>query len=211
MDLSRYVPIAREVEALVVEAAILKMSGPQFEISHRYCRDGVCMPGEEVASVALKHRGRRYRLRLSPSECLLFEALARNSRFTLNASQLAAYMQAEQFFRSHARNRGGSAFRRGISRKVIGVHVQRIRHAIDEVLASASIPSSGANILITERTAGPLGYRLRASSVTLHVDAARCSADVDEFVAGFSGAFRIALRPSTTYNQREDSKGVGSR
>jgi hypothetical protein len=169
MDLSRYIPIVREVEALVVEATTLKMAGPRLEIAHRYCRDGICRPGEEIAGAALIHRGRTYPLRLSPSQCLLIEALARNSRFALNASQLEAYMRTDVFFRKHARNRGGAAFQRGNSRKVIKVNIQRIRRSFDAVLAAANVPLTGADILITERNEGVLGYRLRAAVQTVHV------------------------------------------
>ena len=165
----RYIAVVREVDVLVAEAASLNASGPQFVIGHRYGRDGICLPGEEVAFVALQYRSRRFVLKLSEAERLLFEALARTSRFAQNAAQIATYMRADQFFAKHGANASRSRPVRGISRTTIKVHVQRLRVALGIALEEAGLHLVPSEVLRTECATGPVGYRLRGTFEWLHI------------------------------------------
>ena len=170
MDLDdRYVPVLREVDLLVTEAASLRASGPRFVIAHRYSRGAVCLPGEEIAFVALVHRSRRFVLKISTAEKLLFECLARN-HFPQSATQLEGCMRSDAFFTRHGANALRARLTRRISRAAIKVHAQRIRTALAEALAEAGLSLNPMQILRVERATGPLGYRLKAAVEWIHVD-----------------------------------------
>ncbi|MGD0581163.1 MAG: hypothetical protein ABSC08_19845 [Bryobacteraceae bacterium] len=165
----RYLPVLREVDLLIAEAASLNAAGPRFVIAHRYCRDGVCLPGEEIAFVALAYRSREFVLKISTAEKLLFECLARNCHFPQSATQLEAYVRTDAFFAMHGANALRSRLTRKISRAAIKVHVQRLRAALAIAFAEAGLNLDPVRVLREERATGPLGYRLRATFEWRHL------------------------------------------
>lgn len=165
----RYLPVLREVDLLIAEAASLTASGPRFMIAHRYGRDGICLPGEEIAYVALAYRSREFVLKISTAEKLLVECLARNCHFPQSATQLEAYMRADAFFARHGANALRSRLARRISRAAIKVHVQRLRTALAVAFAEAGLNFNPLQVLREERATGPLGYRLRATFEWRHL------------------------------------------
>lgn len=170
MDLNdRYLPVLREVDLLITEAASLSTAGPRFVIAHRYCRDSVCLPGEEIAFVALAYRSREFVLKISTAEKLLFECLARNCHFPQSATQLEAYLRTDAFFARHGTNALRTRLTRKISRAAIKVHVQRLRAALAAAFAEAGLNLDSMQVLRMERAAGPLGYRLRATFEWRHL------------------------------------------
>src|ERR1035441_9704188 len=91
------------IDLLFAEMAELRSSGPHFRIYHRFRKPGTdCAPGEEILAVCLVHRGREYHLRLSLALRILFDYLARHSRFPQSASQIAAGVRADRFSAQHA-------------------------------------------------------------------------------------------------------------
>lgn len=164
-----YLSVVREVDLLVAEAASLRCAGPHFVIGHRFAGDGVCAPGEEVAFVALRHRAREIDLRLSISEKLLFEALARNRHFPQSATQLAGYMRTE-FFARHGANASRLTLVRKMNHSSIKVYVQRLRKALASAFIEAGLELDPNHVLRSERTIGPIGYRLRATVAWRHFD-----------------------------------------
>jgi hypothetical protein len=165
----RYLPVIREVDLLVAEAASLTAAGPQFLIGHRYGRDGVCLAGEEVAFVALRHRSREYPLKISISEKLLFEALARNRQFPQTARQIEGYIRSEKFFARHGANGAQPRLARKVCRAAVKVHIQRLRLALAATFAEAGLRLDPACVLRTEQTTGPIGYRLSATLEWSHL------------------------------------------
>jgi|ERR1700682_5499247 len=170
MDLNdRYLPVLREVDLLIAEATSLRATGPRFVIAHRFFRSDACLPGEEVAFVALLHRSREFVLKISTAEKLLFEALARNRHFPQSATQLEAYMRSDMFFLKHGANAVRARLARRISRASIKVHVQRLRKALELALAEAGLHFDAWRVLRTEHASGPLGYRLEGTFEWRHL------------------------------------------
>ncbi len=171
MDLNdRFLPVLREIDVLLAEAASLSASGPRFTIAHRFNHSANCLPGEEIAYVALMYRSREFILDLSTTEKLLFEALARTRHFPQNASQIAAYMRSDEFFARHGANGLGIRSKRTISCTAVKVYVQRLRLALRAVFETAGLRMDATRVLRTEETAGPIGYRFRASFEWRHLD-----------------------------------------
>ncbi len=170
MDLEHgYLPVLRELDLLTAEAASLHALGPHFVIAHRYCRDGVCLPGEEIAFVALAHRSREFVLKTSIAERLLFECLARNRHFPQSATQLEGLLRTNAFFTRHGANALRSRLARRLGRASIKVHAQRLRAALASALVAAGLNLDPSHVLRMERETGPLGYRLEATIAWRHL------------------------------------------
>jgi hypothetical protein len=167
----KYTVVAREIDLLVAEAAMLDAEGPIFVIAHRYCKTALCLPGESVDFVALRHRGRLFFMRLSGSQRLLFESLARLRWSAATATQLSAFLNTDPFFKKHGQNAVGKIALRGVSRNSVRVHIMRLRKEMARVFAEAALPLRPEDVLRTERTSGAIGYRLHAVSCVLHLDA----------------------------------------
>ena len=172
MDLNDlYLPVLREVDLLIMEAATLQALGPRFVIVHRYCRGGVCLPGEEIAFVLFPHRSREIVLKISTTEKLLFEAFAQNRRFPQSATQIEGFLRTDPFFKRHGANALPSRLARRICRPSIPMHVRRLRAALAAAFAEAGLNLDPLQVLCEERAAGPLGYQLRATIEWRHLSA----------------------------------------
>jgi len=128
------------VDLLSAEIVRLRAAGPHFRIVHRFRMPGSdCQPGEEVFAVFLLYRGHEYQLRLSLSQRLLFEFLARHSRVAQSAGQIQLGIRGDDFYKFHARNADGrKPLTRRIHRTAIRVLVNRVHRAMKLVFHSNS-------------------------------------------------------------------------
>jgi hypothetical protein len=185
--MQNYEAVAREIDVLMAEKAALNSSGPRFVIGHRYARDLICAPGEEIAFVALEYRARRFVLKMAESERMIFEALAR-SRFPQTATQLERYIRTTPFFVKHARNADRFAALRGISRTSLKVHALRIRVALGDAFNAAGLNLSPNRVLMTEHAGGQVGYCLHGTVAWEHT--------------GVSDHGRADFRATAVFNER---------
>ncbi len=138
-----------------------------FIIVHRFQRPGtggICAPGEEVAGIFLDHGGQLFDLKLSLSQRLVFDYLAR-TRLPQSASQIHAGIRAMTFYQKHAVNAPDStSLRRRIARSSIKVHLQRIRAGIDAACRDADPSATTNRVLTSIQTCGnEVRFRLKAS------------------------------------------------
>ena len=102
--------ILRAVNSALYRKAELQQKGPIIIITHRLWVPGTCcMPGEEVARAGVLHKGQEIPLRASLQLRLLIDYFA-HQRFGQSAGQLAAGMNAQHFYGSHATNCRGRVF-----------------------------------------------------------------------------------------------------
>jgi hypothetical protein len=166
--------VIEEVDLLVAEAAWMNERGPHFIIVHRWREPGSsgCLPGEEVAQVRLIHRAQEYPLKLGLGPLIEFDYLAHHRWLPINASRLAAEMNADPFCSSHAAN--APKFRKRTRRynhASVKVFAQRIRDAMKLAFRDAEIAMDPRLVLISEP-----GYRLMASVEWIHLADPRQSA-----------------------------------
>jgi len=163
--------IGEKVDVMLAE--LNELNSPTFRIIHRFHEpETICLPGEEVFAVCLMSRGREFHLGLSLSLRLVFDYLARQSRVAQSASQVAAGMRVNDFYRNHASNAHvGSTLTRKISRSAIKLYIMRIRKSLDLAFQNANLNLSSSNVLVSEDTvANEVRYRLRAHCDWIHVD-----------------------------------------
>jgi hypothetical protein len=169
-----FLPILDEVDLLVAEMHELHASGPHFRIYHRFHRQGtVCAPGEEILAICFIHRGKEYHLKLSLALRILFDYLARHSRFPQSATQIEAGIRASRFYTEHGASiMGRGQFTRSIPRTCVKVYVERLRSAIENIFREAGFLIDARAVLLSERTVmSEVDYRLRAGFEWVHLNA----------------------------------------
>jgi hypothetical protein len=165
--------ILEKVDLLVAELMELRTRGPHFRICHRFHKPGtVCAPGEEILAVCLVHRGQEYSLRLSLALRILFDYLARHSRFAQSATQIEVGIRADRFYTNHAElTFGTNAPIRRIPRSYVRVYMERLRLALEGASCEANLMIERRAVLVSERTVtNEVGYRLRARIEWIHTD-----------------------------------------
>ena len=167
-------PVLNIVDLLIAEMNHLRSAGPHFRILHRFHVPGSigCLPGEEVFAVFLVYRGREYQLRLSLAQRLIFDFLARHSRFAQSARQIELGIRADEFYKLHAKNAAGrAAVTRRIPRSSIKEHMRRLLRALELVFQEAGIGLDPRNVLTAQDTVGnEVGYKLKATCSWSHID-----------------------------------------
>src|ERR1035441_2466704 len=161
------------IDLLFAEMAELRSSGPHFRIYHRFRKPGTdCAPGEEILAVCLVHRGREYYLRLSLALRILFDFLARHSRFPQSARQIELGIRADDFYERHAVNATRrKPLTRKIPRSAVRVYVARLRRALSLAFKEAGLRIDASSVLVSRQTVGnELGYQLKANCDWLHID-----------------------------------------
>jgi hypothetical protein len=166
-------PVLDKVDLLLTELAELRSGGPHFRIYHRFRKPGTdCAPGEEILAVCLIHRGREYCLPLSLALRILFDYLARHSRFPQSASQIEAGVRADCFSAQHAAAvMGRSKLTRSIPRSCVRVYIKRLRSALDSVFLEASLVMDAHTVLLSRETVmNEVGHRLMAEFEWMHLN-----------------------------------------
>jgi hypothetical protein len=163
--------VLERVDLLLEELMELRSRGPHFRIRHRFCANSdECLPGEEILTVSLVHRSREYWLPLSLPLRVLFDYLARHSRFPQSAAQIEAGVRSDPFSMQLASNvmQFDRTFRT-IPRSYVRVYIQRMRAAMDTAFSGAQLAIDSASVLLSERTVmNEVGYRLKAPVDFLH-------------------------------------------
>jgi len=141
------------IDLIFAEIAEMRSSGPHFRIYHRFRKPGTnCAPGEEILAVCFVHRGQEYHLRLSLALRILFDYLARHSRFPQSASQIEAGVRADRFSARHAAAAmGASAFTRRISRSCVKVYIERLRSALESAFHEADLLMDTRGVLLSRK------------------------------------------------------------
>jgi hypothetical protein len=167
-------PVIKKVDLLAAEIAHLRTAGPHFNIVHRFRMPGVsgCLTGEEVAAVFFVHRGREYQLRLSLTQRIIFDFLARHSRLAQSARQIEMGIRTDDFYTHHGMNVSGRALlTRRIPRSSIKEHVKRLHRALGWAFQEAGMAINPRGVLIAQDTTGnEVVYRLKATSSVTHLD-----------------------------------------
>jgi hypothetical protein len=164
--------VAHAVDLLLAELALFKSVGPHFRILHRYREPGtVCMWGEEIAGVYLVHRAREFVVPLSTTLRLLFDFLARHTHLPQSATQIAAAMSTDPFYRRHGARASGPKLTRRIGRASVKELVKRIRQALAQAFREANMAVDAETVLLSDKTvSNEVGYRLKATVEVSHVD-----------------------------------------
>ena len=166
-------PVLNKVDLLVAEIAHLRAAGPHFHIVHRFRMPGSdCLPGEEIAAVFLVNHAYEYQLRLSLTQRILFDFIARHSRLAQSARQIELGIRADDFYKLHATNAHGRAtVARRIPRSSIKEHIRRLHHALELVFQEAGIGIDPHRVLVVQDTVGnEVGYKLKATCSWTHID-----------------------------------------
>lgn len=165
--------ILHALEILLAELTLLRATGPTLKIIHRFRQVGsICAPGEEVFAIVLMHRGREHLVDLALAQRLLMNYLACHSHIPQSASQIAAGIRADSFYKVHGRNAiSNSSMCRKISRSAVKVYVNRIREGLASACREAGLNIDPASVLLSEQTvSNEVGYRLKARIEWVHVD-----------------------------------------
>jgi hypothetical protein len=163
--------VLEKVDLLLAELAELRSRGPHFRIRHRFSLPATrCLPGEEILSICLVHRSREYCLPLPLALRILFDYLARHSRFPQSAAQIEAGIRADPFSMQHAGNVvAGVGFIRMVPRSYVRVYIDRTRKAIGMAFNDTGCAIDVTSVLLSETTAmNEVGYRLKASVDWVH-------------------------------------------
>lgn len=166
-------PVLEKVDLLLLELRRLRSAEVHFKIVHRFRAQGSeCLPGEEIAAVYLVHRGREYLIPLSLALRLVFDCLAKYSRYPQSASQIEACFRADPFYSLHGKNVANTgALRRRIARSAIKVYLQRIREALACAFREANLRLDPRDVLVSQETVmNEVGFRLRGTFQWVHVD-----------------------------------------
>ena len=153
--------LTEAIELVVAEGAEIESAGPCFHIRHRFSR-GFCAPGEEIAVIELVHHGDFFQLPLALSARFMFNHLAENRSFALDAFQIASGLNG-WFYRDHGLNAG---LRQTTKVRVATVKVlaQRIRQAMTSTFAKAGLAYDPYDVLRSFAAEGSTRalYRLHA-------------------------------------------------
>jgi hypothetical protein len=169
-----WTPVLRTMDLLIAEISHLRAAGPHFRIVHRFRMPGsdYCVAGEETFGIFLCHRGCAYQLRLSLTQRLIFDYLARHSGLAQSARQIELGMRTDDFCRFHATNVSGrAALTRRVPRSSIKEHVRRLHRGLGLAFQEAGMRVDPRKVLIVQDTAGnEVLYRLRATINWTHID-----------------------------------------
>jgi hypothetical protein len=165
--------VLEKVDLILTEIAEIRLRGPHFRIFHRFHSSHLrtaCAPGEEVFAVCLIHLGREYFLPLSLSLRILFDYLARHSRFPQSAAQIEAGIRNDPFSMQHAHNALAQVrFTRSFPRSFVRIYVERLRRALEQAFREAGVLTESYAILRSEKTVmNEVGYRLIAHADWVH-------------------------------------------
>lgn len=144
----------------------MRSRGPHFRIYHRFRRPGTdCSPGEEIFAVCLVYRAREYGLPLSLALRILFDYLARHSRWPQSAAQIEAGIRTDRFYTQHAATvMAREKLTRDIPRSYVRVYIERLRLAIKSTFGKVGLQVSPHDVLLSEETVmNETGYRLKAT------------------------------------------------
>jgi hypothetical protein len=165
--------VLNTVDLLIAEITHLRTAGPHFRIVHRFRMPGSdCLAGEEIVACWLVYRSNEYQLRLTLTQRLIFDYLARHSRLAQSACQIELGIRADDFCRFHAENaNGGTALTRRVPRSAVRVHIHRIHLALSLAFHEAGMRIDPGKVLLVQDTAGnEVTYRLRATCNWTHID-----------------------------------------
>jgi hypothetical protein len=170
-----WTPILRTVDLLIAEIGHLREAGPHFRIVHHFRMPGCdyCQPGEEIVGIFLVHRGYEYQLRLSLTQALIFDYLARHARLAQSARQIELGIRNDAFCQNHAKNASGPvALTRRVPRSSIKEHIGRLHLGLRWAFQEAGLRIDPRKVLIVQATAGnEVLYRLLRATVSwVHVD-----------------------------------------
>ena len=167
-------PIFNKVDLLIAEISHLQAAGPHFRIVHRFRMPGsdYCIACEETFGIFLCHRGCAYQLRLSLTQRLIFDYLARHSGLAQSARQIELGIRTDDFCGFHATNVSGRvALTRRVPRSSIKEHVNRLHLGLGLAFQEAKLRTDPRKVLIVQDTAGnEVLYRLRATFSWVHID-----------------------------------------
>ncbi|MGA8087651.1 MAG: hypothetical protein WCA10_10110 [Terracidiphilus sp.] len=183
--------LVERVAVLFAESRHLQSAGFHFRIVHRFHMPGSsgCLAGEEILGVFLVYHGREYCLRLSLALRILFDYLARHSRFPQSARQIELGIHADDFYQDHGKNANrGSALTRRLTRSAIRVYMERLRQALALAFQEAGMNIDPNKVLIVRETVGnEIGYQLKGSFACTHIDLT--SRDAQPLRRGIAGQF----------------------
>lgn len=184
-------PIVEKVGLLIAERRHLRSAGFHFRIVHRFHMPGStgCLAGEEILGVFLLYRGREYCLRLTLAMRILFDYLARHSRFAQSACQIEWGIRADDFYKDNGKNADGRvALTRKITRSAIREYINRIHQSLSLAFQEAGINIDPKNVLTVRETSGTeVLYQLKCTSTVSHIDLT--SPNVQPLRGGIAGQF----------------------
>ena len=145
----------------------------KFAIFHDYADDpesGECWPGEEIFGCLLIYRRRRYWIPWSPTHLILVDFLCRNRRTGLDAWQIAARIQSDQFVLQHGANAPGHHVRPArTSRTAVRQQVKRIRDVLQKLVDDEGLDLDASSIIRSEGTSTRcVRYRINADVNWVH-------------------------------------------
>jgi hypothetical protein len=163
--------IIEKAKLLLLELNHVTQKGPHFRIVHRFGRTGMgCYAGEEVVAVYLIDGSNEIMLPLSLALRLLLDYLAHHRHIPQSATQIAAGMRVDLFYRKHGLNSGNS-LRRNISRTAVKEYIKRIRAALNIALRKTALAIDPHRVLAScETMSNEVHYHLRASVEWVHID-----------------------------------------
>lgn len=142
------------VDLLLAEQRRIASAGPHFIIVHRFRKPGTeCAPGEWITDALFVYRAAEFPVPLSPTLLMVFDYLARHHR-SQSASQIAAGMRADPFYRNHAANAMSEQklMTRKISRTCIKAYIQQICLALGKAFEDAKVQINPRLVLLSEET-----------------------------------------------------------
>jgi hypothetical protein len=103
---------------------------------------------------------------------ILFDYLARHSRFPQSATQIEAGIRADRFYNQHAATAmGNKEFTRRIPRSYVRVYIERLRSALQGAFHEAGLSMDARVVLLSQETVmNEVGYRLKATFEWLHIN-----------------------------------------
>ncbi len=170
----RYVRIAdsqmliEAVDIAVAKARLAAASRPRFVIVHQFSQ-GVCAPGEEIASVHLDDDRQLPQLSLVLAQRFVVDFLALNRGIAMDCLQIASGIGAGWFYRDHGVNSGMRQTKK-IRPATVKVLAQRIREAMNAGFVRAGLQFNAYDVLRGIPTEGSkmILYRLDAGVLWLH-------------------------------------------
>jgi hypothetical protein len=164
--------VVEMVDLLLAEFRETASSGPHFRITHRFREPGTdCAPGEEVAAAYLVYRSREFFIPLPTTLLLLFDFLARHSRFPQSAAQIIAAIHADPFYRRHGENAIRGNLAPTFGRSSVKEFIKRIRRGLERSFFEAGLGLDPRRVLVSQGTVtNCVGYRLKATVEWVHFD-----------------------------------------
>jgi hypothetical protein len=103
---------------------------------------------------------------------ILFDYMARHSRFPQSARQIEDGIRADRFYTQYASNvLKQKKHTKGIPRSYVRVYIQRLRFAIEKAFNEAGLLFDSRALLLSEETvANEVGYRLKAVFESIHIE-----------------------------------------